>query len=254
MKSVLISIQPKWCELIADGRKTVEVRKSAPKEVPFKAYLYCTNGRFDITDIDDLTSESVRVVSEGRGKVIGEFICDRVDKFSCKCIPRQGIAFGYERFIKDGVYLLNNNDTDYVVFERQDKYLDTMLKNADLAAMCLTPRELFQYAGGFGKPLYAWHISDLKIYDTPRALGEFRTPDKSYHEIIERDGCLMFMDGYESGKPLKRAPQSWQYVEEDEVIEKAWRWQGYVTDKFPIIKCYDVVSHKIVKGENPDER
>lgn len=58
------------------------------------------------------------------------------------------------------------------------------------------------------------HISNLKIYDKPRELGEFRTPDKPYHEIIERDGSLMFADGYESGKPLKRAPQSWQYVEE----------------------------------------
>lgn len=31
MKSVLISIQPKWCELIASGKKTVEVRKTRPK-------------------------------------------------------------------------------------------------------------------------------------------------------------------------------------------------------------------------------
>ncbi len=35
-KSVLISIQPKWCELIASGKKTVEVRKTKPKlETPF---------------------------------------------------------------------------------------------------------------------------------------------------------------------------------------------------------------------------
>ena len=31
MKSVLISIQPKWCELIANGGKTIEVRKTKPK-------------------------------------------------------------------------------------------------------------------------------------------------------------------------------------------------------------------------------
>ena len=30
MKSVLISIHPKWCELIASGKKTVEVRKTVP--------------------------------------------------------------------------------------------------------------------------------------------------------------------------------------------------------------------------------
>lgn len=44
MKSVLISIQPKWCELIANGKKTVEVRKTRPKlETPFKGYIYCTS-------------------------------------------------------------------------------------------------------------------------------------------------------------------------------------------------------------------
>ena len=42
MKCVMLSIRPKWVEKIAKGEKTVEVRKSAPKEVPFKAYIYCT--------------------------------------------------------------------------------------------------------------------------------------------------------------------------------------------------------------------
>lgn len=48
MKSVLISIQPKWCELIASGKKTVEVRKTKPKlETPFKVYIYCTKDNTD---------------------------------------------------------------------------------------------------------------------------------------------------------------------------------------------------------------
>ena len=32
MKSVLISIHPKWCELIASGKKTIEVRKTRPPQ------------------------------------------------------------------------------------------------------------------------------------------------------------------------------------------------------------------------------
>ena len=40
---VLISIRPQWCELIANGKKTIEVRKSRPKlETPFKCYIYET--------------------------------------------------------------------------------------------------------------------------------------------------------------------------------------------------------------------
>nr|DAH93059.1 MAG TPA: activating signal cointegrator [Caudoviricetes sp.] len=43
MTSILISINPKWCELIASGKKTIEVRKTRPKiEIPFKCYIYCT--------------------------------------------------------------------------------------------------------------------------------------------------------------------------------------------------------------------
>ena len=41
-KAVLISIKPKWCELIADGEKTIKVRKTKPKlKPPFKCYIYC---------------------------------------------------------------------------------------------------------------------------------------------------------------------------------------------------------------------
>ena len=58
MKSVLISIKPQWCEKIASGEKTIEVRKTAPKEVPFKAYIYSTKGK----------------AQSGCCKVIGEFI------------------------------------------------------------------------------------------------------------------------------------------------------------------------------------
>lgn len=68
-KAVMISIQPKWCELIANGKKTVEVRKTKPKfETPFKVYIYCTKSR--------IPYESFAVSG---GKVIGEFVCDRIE-------------------------------------------------------------------------------------------------------------------------------------------------------------------------------
>ena len=73
MKSVLISIQPKWCELIASGKKTVEVRKTRPKiKTPFKCYIYCTQGLFKDLGIIGNT------MYEKRMKVIGEFVCDRI--------------------------------------------------------------------------------------------------------------------------------------------------------------------------------
>lgn len=66
MKSVLISINPKWCELIASGKKTVEVRKTRPKlETPFKVYIYQTLPKYGDWNERD-------------GKVIGEFVCDAI--------------------------------------------------------------------------------------------------------------------------------------------------------------------------------
>ena len=68
-KSVLISIQPEYCQLIADGYKIAEVRKNFPKlETPFKVYIYCTNGKGYSPDIE-------------KGKVIGEFLCEFIEKF-----------------------------------------------------------------------------------------------------------------------------------------------------------------------------
>lgn len=73
MKSVMINIKPKWCELIASGKKTVEVRKTRPKiETPFKCYIYQT--------VDGRTN-SVDILENNLGKVIGEFICESILSF-----------------------------------------------------------------------------------------------------------------------------------------------------------------------------
>lgn len=76
MKSVLISIHPKWCDLIASGNKTMEVRRTRPKiETPFKCYIYETKARSDMPTFVD---EDGHVLYTGRGQVIGEFVCDYV--------------------------------------------------------------------------------------------------------------------------------------------------------------------------------
>lgn len=69
MKSILISIKPKYCELIAKGEKTIEVRKTRPKiETPFKCYIYMTKSNL----VGDRKAYKDRLA----GKVIGEFVCD----------------------------------------------------------------------------------------------------------------------------------------------------------------------------------
>ena len=82
MKCVMLSIRPKYCELIASGKKTVEVRKTKPKiDVPFKCYIYETQGRTETPFVD----EEGHHIFKGRGQVIGEFVCDKVVQFENDC-------------------------------------------------------------------------------------------------------------------------------------------------------------------------
>ena len=96
-KAVMLSIRPKWVEKIANGEKTIEVRKTRPKlATPFKCYIYCTAERagYDALWVMDAPTrekysfmavsaylENPNGASKGNGKVIGEFTCDRVQSF-----------------------------------------------------------------------------------------------------------------------------------------------------------------------------
>ena len=174
MKSVLISILPKWCEKIVSGKKTIEVRKTAPKEVPFKAYIYCSYGDM-----------KTNYYLNGRGKVIGEFICDKVDK--------------YEPYVILGAY-----------YEVNGAYVKENLRYN--SGTCLSYEDMVNYSNG--KTLYGWHISDLKIYDKPKELSEFCIPCKTNCEDCKKP---LFYDCWKEKGKIKvvtRPPQSWQYVEE----------------------------------------
>lgn len=192
MKSVLISIRSKWCELIASGKKTIEVRKTRPKlETPFKCYLFCTTGHPYISVQDGrLDREHYRTNTVGRcnGKVIGEFVCDNVDFFA-----RTGT---------------NRNDVRYYIPQKTR------------AAMCLSQDEIEAY--GNGSYLYGWHISALQIYDKPREISDFYRmcpgmgdPGLCWicdHAVGDEHDC-----GTNGRLYLRRPPQSWCYVEEGDV-------------------------------------
>ena len=203
MKSVLISIQPKWVEKIANRKKTIEVRKTAPKcEVPFKCYIYmtATKERFYLWEYVTAYENSKGEILDGSQKVIGEFVCDKV--------------FLLHPYTYDG----GNADREHrkliQTFEGSSK------ENEILAATCLTQDEMFDYigAGNYG---YGWHISNLKIYGKPKELSEFYTIDESgndcciacvHHETpVEEMPCRTCTG---ERRYLYRAPQSWQYVEE----------------------------------------
>ena len=174
MKAVLMSIQPKWCELIASGKKTVEVRKTKPKlETPFKVYIYETQGRTETPFVD----EEGHHIFKGRGQVIGEFVCYMIGK------------------------------TSWIKSPDQPWWVDGYDEES-----CLTNRELYEYSKG--DIFYEWHITDLVIYDEPMELGEFLIYcENCRKKFVGFPNCWKgcFVRGTE--KP-PRPPQSWCYCEE----------------------------------------
>ena len=187
MKSVLISIQPKWCELIARGIKTIEARKTAPKiDIPFKCYIYCTKPKHIYEDIISAPTTKDTYLYAG-GKVIGEFICDSIE-----------ILF---------------NDSGNPI-----NYMKDILPNI-LTKTAMTYNELAEYVGGRGKGknIYGWHISDLKIYDKPKELNEFYNSRKCYAcDFGDIPSACRYDDNCIVPVSITCPPQSWMYIEEQE--------------------------------------
>lgn len=184
MKSVLISIQPKWCALIACGKKTIEVRKTAPKlQTPFKCFIYCTRKKMEnenlvLTQFGYDTGRQgayCNWIGNSNCKIIGGFVCDRIDEF-------------HEWQLSPG--------GKFQEFEQRD--LEDFLKSS-----CLSYEEVCAYRQNmpYFKPLYGWHISDLKIYHKTKELYYFS------REIGRDKNVIAY-------SKITRPPQSWRYVEE----------------------------------------
>lgn len=180
-KAVMISIRPEWCEKIANGEKTIEVRKTRPKKLknPFRCYIYCTQGR------------DARRLRGSWGKVIGEFTCDQIYELETKA--------------RGGSYYVKGKDQPTTNFIARQSCLDLKDMHGYLHA-----------AKGYG-----WHITDLCIYDVPRELGEFWRDCSEYSELSTNCWTCENVcgDGDETdcntdGRLyIRRAPQSWCYVE-----------------------------------------
>lgn len=191
MKAVLVSIRPKWCQKIISGEKTIEVRKTRPKlNPPFKCYIYCTAGRPDLN------------IPISQDRLMRDYL-ETGSMKSMNCPLGNGKVIG--EFTCDRIYELAP--------------LNHAPDDAEQQA-CLTQEEIARYLKGIG---YGWHISDLKIYDTPKDLNEFWLPPELYCEKERCGGCPYDQVADVNGeysfdcewkRPLTRPPQSWCYVEE----------------------------------------
>ncbi len=165
------------CEKVANGDCTILVSKTAPKcEVPFKCYIYCTKEKKQ----DDIIWAGV-FGDRGKwnGRVIGEFVCDRIDEiYQCN-----------SGWVNENACISKDEFFDYLGIPRGTHF-------------------------GYDKKAYAWHISDLKIYYKPKELSEFCIPCKVSCENCKNPLYFECSCEEKGKKIVTRPPQSWQYVEE----------------------------------------
>lgn len=187
MKSVLLSINHEWCDLILRGAKTEEVRRTCPKlKTPFKVYIYCTK-------VPNWLKSASPIWKQRSGKVIGAFVCDKIERVN---IP----------------YPAYQNELDKRFIEKSCVSYYGLHRYASQNAL--------------RDDLLFWHISDLEIYDKPRNLHMFcRFNFKSLYgtnicgntkceNYIPSDSWMQPPECAIDGCYLKRPPQSWCYVEE----------------------------------------
>lgn len=179
-RAVLISIRPKWCEKIADGTKTIEVRRTRPKlETPFKVYIYCKTGNLQYE-----TQNGMFCRMSGGREVIGEFICDKIyelaplnhapdDVEQQACLTREEIV----------QYLMG---VGYGWHISELEIYDHPKKLEDFTAVC-------------------GYKNDDGTCPSSRIACSFQ------HYDYNHDGSVNLVECENS---VRRPPQSWQYVEE----------------------------------------
>lgn len=182
MKSVLLSIHQQYCDNIISFKKLWEIRKTKPNlKPPYVVYIYETKKINKNKIVVDLDGNLPTVYARGQGKVIGKFICDKI-------VP---------------IFAVAHEPWKYLAGDAHDK------EKRIVSEACLSEQDIHRYSKG--KDLYAWHISDLKIYDKPKELSEFH---RHCTDSLSCELCVLNKNNHceNTGLYLTRPPQSWCYV------------------------------------------
>ena len=191
MKAIILSIQSKWVAKILNNEKTIEVRKSCPKETHFKVYIYCTKGAELWSEPKSDDGYNV-YGNKLNGKVVASFICDRVTNIHC-----------FEDTNDTNIYSPAACLTDAKICEYLNYKNGYALHISDLKIF--EPKEL----GGFR--------TICKHYDPYYMISACSDSDCPYLQIkyIGRgDNRKEMWCDCKGKKPITRPPQSWQYCEE----------------------------------------
>lgn len=182
MKAILISDHAKWCALMMNGEKTIEVRKNKALATAIQK-LIDEYGYADIYVYCSKSNYLGYISNKYAGKVIFKFRCYKVEE-----IVRY-----------DGYF-----------------YTPTYEENEICQNACLSWEEIHRYLA-YKETGYAIHISDLEIFDKPKELSEFYKVGawKVFEEQLNTSwiGSSNQEIMQSLGQTLTKAPQNFYYVE-----------------------------------------
>lgn len=191
-KAILLSIRPEHLVNILNGKKTLELRKTVPKDYKGWVYIYCTKNADNLIKVNDkyILEKGKRLNYDLNGKVVARFWFDEYKK----------IEYTISEF----------EDWPYPLVHSVYRFPIKLLNES-----CLTQNEVDDYSKG--KNVYFWHIKQLEILDEPMELSEFyNDPNNPYVGRNEIKHAIEYYGKQKVREILKytveRPPQSWQYV------------------------------------------
>lgn len=214
MKAIMKSVTPQICGKVASGDCTILVSKTAPKcGAPFKGYIYCCKAKsqWRYSGYEGAYENSKGEIVYAQRHVVGEFVCDKI------------IEWQYD---KGHQYYVDYPDdcTSYFPYLKCHSEA-TGLKCSEIEKL------------GKGKPLYGWHISNLKIYDTPKTLVEFyKCGAESFEKLFDVDGLCPYCSETDYGEHKYDISSRWGMVS----CEGRWcdeAYQQYLDENFALTRA-----------------
>lgn len=180
-KELLISIKPEHLVNILNGKKTLELRKTVPKDFKGWVYLYCTKSKpYYEPRINGITNQKMWNIhndfiyhTDINGKVVARFWFDEFAELNPNNIFGENLI-DYEQYD-------NRYPDEYI---EQSGVIDTKFLE-ELTQVSLEDMQKYSK----GKYIYAWHIKKLEIFDTPLSLSDFniKRPPQSYQFVYEKE-------------------------------------------------------------------
>lgn len=193
LTNIIISIHPKWCELIFSGKKKLEIRKRIPNaSFPITFYVYQTidkNWKYNL--IPSLASK--------QGKVVGTFTCNDIDHWESEFWLEdtdvyEAITMIEEDEFEPGEYIQTRVFTnEWEDWEIEPEFEKTLLYKDS----CVSWNELRNYMKSGWNDFYTIHVEDVHYFTNPMNISDFKN----------KKGIMM-----------EKAPQSWCYCEMTEKL------------------------------------